>query len=183
MSFLPLSSSPSASWLLRQASGGTERLPGTPIPTTEAARASDEARCPTTLPTPEKRSPWNLEDSGRLSGNGGGLWNGRTRGLGPEGRAAAVIQVDEVEEPAPKSKASVKQATKIKADEPAPAGDELAAEEAAESEVAAVEEVEAEAVEEAAAADDEAAAQTTVAKKKVAKKKVAKKKVVKKKAE
>jgi small subunit ribosomal protein S2 len=102
-----------------------------------------------------------------------------------EGRAAAVIQVDEVEEPAPKTKASVKQATKTKADEPepAPADDELAAEEAVETEEAAVEEAETEGVEEATAADDEPAAQTKVAKKKVAKKKVAKKKVVKKKAE
>jgi len=87
-----------------------------------------------------------------------------------EGRASAVIQVEEREEPAPKSKVSVKKAAVKKAAEAeeAPAAEE----QVAEAETAA------EAKEEA----DEVS-ETTAAVKKVAKKKTAKKKVATKEAE
>jgi small subunit ribosomal protein S2 len=122
-----------------------------------------------------------------------------------EGRATAVIQPEEMEEPAPKKKVSIKKAAEKKetrADtaavaEETPATEEATAEapavEEAEAEAPAVEEAEAEeasaeavveeAVEEVAAVPKKKVAKKKVAKKKVAKKKVAKKKAEKKKAE
>jgi small subunit ribosomal protein S2 len=104
-----------------------------------------------------------------------------------EGRASAVIQPEEVEEPAPKKKVSIKKApvkkTAAKKAEPvaeaeaeaAPETGTLEAEAEAEAEVE-VEPVTDEATEEVAAAPKKKAAKKKVAKKKVAKKKVAKKK-------
>ena len=117
-----------------------------------------------------------------------------------EGRASAVIQPEEVEEPAPKKKVSIKKApvkkTAAKKAEPvaeaeaeaeaevAPETGTLEAEAEAEVEVEVVAEpVTDEATEEVAAAPIKKAAKKKVAKKKVAKKKVAKKKAVKKAAE
>jgi small subunit ribosomal protein S2 len=108
-----------------------------------------------------------------------------------EGRAAAVIQAEDVEEPAPKSKVSVKQAPAKKAvqAEKAPVAEETAP--VAEEEAPAVEETTTEAAADTEAAAEtvaapveevSAASETTTAIKKVAKKKVAKKKVAKKKA-
>jgi len=113
-----------------------------------------------------------------------------------EGRASAVIQPEEIEEPAPKKKVSIKKAPvkkQAKAEatpvaEEAPATEETPAAEEVEAEAPAVKETEAEeasaeaAVEEAAE-EVAAAPKKKAAKKKVAKKKVAKKKVAKKKAE
>ena len=104
-----------------------------------------------------------------------------------EGRASAVIQAEEVEEPAPKSKVSVKQATAKKvekapvAEEAAPVTEEEATVAEADSETAA--EADAAPADEVAAASETKAATKKVAKKKAAKKKVAKKKVAKKDAE
>jgi small subunit ribosomal protein S2 len=112
-----------------------------------------------------------------------------------EGRATAVIQPEEMEEPAPKKKVSIKKAAEKKetrADtaavaEETPATEEATAEapavEEAEAEEASAEAVVEEAVEEVAAVPKKKVAQKKVAKKKVAKKKVAKKKAEKKKAE
>jgi small subunit ribosomal protein S2 len=112
-----------------------------------------------------------------------------------EGRATAVIQPEEMEEPAPKKKVSIKKAAEKKetrADtaavaEETPATEEATAEapavEEAEAEEASAEAVVEEAVEEVAAAPKKKVAKKKVAKKKVAKKKVAKKKAEKKKAE
>ena len=115
-----------------------------------------------------------------------------------EGRATAVIQPEEIEEPAPKKKVSIKKAPvkkQAKAEaapvaEEAPATEETPAAEEVEAEAPAVKETEAEAEEDSAEAAVEEAAEEVaaapkkkVAKKKVAKKKVAKKKVAKKKAE
>ena len=120
-----------------------------------------------------------------------------------EGRATAVIQPEEMEEPAPrkpapKKKVSIKKAPvtkEVKAEEtpvaeeaPAPEEAHAATEVVAEAETPAVKEAETEetsaetAVEEAAE-EVAAAPKKKAAKKKVAKKKVAKKKVAKKKAE
>ncbi|MBT8130514.1 MAG: 30S ribosomal protein S2 [Gammaproteobacteria bacterium] len=119
-----------------------------------------------------------------------------------EGRASAVIQPEEVEEPAPKKKVSIKKAPVKKAAakkekpvaeteaETAPETVPLEAEAEVEAEVEAEAEAEAqsepvteETAEEVAAAPKKKAAKKKVAKKKVAKKKVAKKKAVKKAAE
>jgi small subunit ribosomal protein S2 len=112
-----------------------------------------------------------------------------------EGRATAVIQPEEMEEPAPKKKVSIKKAAEKKetrADtaavaEETPATEEATAEapavEEAEAEEASAEAVVEEAVEEVAAVPKKKVAKKKVAKKKVAKKKVAKKKAEKKKAE
>ena len=115
-----------------------------------------------------------------------------------EGRATAVIQPEEMEEPAPRKKVSIKKAPvkkEAKAEatpvaEEAPATEEAPAAEKVEAEAPAVKEAEAEAEEtseetavEAAAEEVAAAPKKKAAKKKVAKKKVAKKKVAKKKAE
>ena len=118
-----------------------------------------------------------------------------------EGRATAVIQPEEMEEPAPrkaapKKKVSIKKAPVKKEVEATPVAEEAAASEEtlaakeveAEAETPAVKEAETEetsaetAVEEAAE-EVAAAPKKKAAKKKVAKKKVAKKKVAKKKAE
>lgn len=104
-----------------------------------------------------------------------------------EGRATAVIQPEEIEEPAPKKKVSIKKApVKKETKAEAPVVEEVEAEAPAVEEVEAEEETGVEAVVEEAVEEvsDEvaAAANTKVAKKKVAKKKVAKKKVAKKKA-
>jgi small subunit ribosomal protein S2 len=113
-----------------------------------------------------------------------------------EGRATAVIQPEEIEEPAPRKKVSIKKAPvkkQAKAEaapvaEEAPATEETPAAEKVEAEAPAVKETEAEetsaeaAVEEAAE-EVAAAPKKKAVKKKVAKKKVAKKKVAKKKAE
>jgi len=104
-----------------------------------------------------------------------------------EGRATAVIQPEEIEEPAPKKKVSIKKApVKKETKAEAPVVEEAEAEAPAVEEVEAEEETGVEAVVEEAVEEvsDEvaAAADTKVAKKKVAKKKVAKKKVAKKKA-
>jgi len=104
-----------------------------------------------------------------------------------EGRATAVIQPEEIEEPAPKKKVSIKKApVKKETKAEAPVVEEVEAEAPAVEEVEAEEETGVEAVVEEAVEEvsDEvaAAADTKVAKKKVAKKKVAKKKVAKKKA-
>jgi small subunit ribosomal protein S2 len=104
-----------------------------------------------------------------------------------EGRATAVIQPEEIEEPAPKKKVSIKKApVKKETKAEAPVVEEAEAEAPAVEEVEAEEETGVEAVVEEAVEEvsDEvaAAANTKVAKKKVAKKKVAKKKVAKKKA-
>jgi small subunit ribosomal protein S2 len=91
-----------------------------------------------------------------------------------EGRASAVIQAEEVEEPAAKKKVSIKKAAVKKAAkaEEAPVAEEVVAEaESAETE---------EQAEEVAAAPKKKVAKKKVAKKKVAKKKVAKKKAAKK---
>jgi len=106
-----------------------------------------------------------------------------------EGRAAAVIQAEDVEEPAPKSKVSVKQAPAKKpvAVEEAPVAEETAAEAetltAEEAASGAEADTEAAAETEVAAAPETKAATKKVAKKKAAKKKVAKKKVATKTAE
>jgi small subunit ribosomal protein S2 len=114
-----------------------------------------------------------------------------------EGRASAVIQAEDIEEPAPKSKVSVKQASAKKAvkAEKAPVAEEAvpeaevetpAAEDAAtvaEAETGAAAEPEVAPVEEVAEASEANAAKKKVAKKKAAKKKVAKKKVATKAAE
>jgi small subunit ribosomal protein S2 len=95
-----------------------------------------------------------------------------------EGRATAVIQPEEMEEPAPKKKVSIKKApvkseAKAVAEEAAEEGEaEAPAVEEAAAEVVAEEAVE-EASEEVAAAPKKKAAKKKVAKKKVAKKKVA----------
>ena len=104
-----------------------------------------------------------------------------------EGRATAVIQPEEIEEPAPKKKVSIKKApVKKETKAEAPVVEEVEAEAPAVEEVEAEEETGVVAVVEEAVEEvsDEvaAAANTKVAKKKVAKKKVAKKKVAKKKA-
>ena len=111
-----------------------------------------------------------------------------------EGRASAVIQPEEVEEPAPKKKVSIKKAPVKKAaakkaepvaeaeaeTEPETAPLEAEAEAGVETQAEpAIEET----AEEVAAAPKKKAAKKKVAKKKVAKKKVAKKKAVKKAAE
>jgi len=100
-----------------------------------------------------------------------------------EGRATAVIQPEEIEEPAPKKKVSIKKAP---AKKEAKADMESVAEEAPAAKEEAEEETGAEAVVEEAAEEVSnevaAAAKKKVANKKVAKKKVAKKKVAKKKA-
>ena len=94
-----------------------------------------------------------------------------------EGRATAVIQPEEIEEPAPKKKVSIKKApVKKETKAEAPVVEEVEAEEETGVEAVVEEAVEEVSDEVAAAAD------TKVAKKKVAKKKVAKKKVAKKKA-
>ena len=111
-----------------------------------------------------------------------------------EGRATAVIQPEEMEEPAPKKKVSIKKAPvkKEAKAEAAPVEEEAPAAEEGEAEAPAV--IEAEAGETSAEAVVEEAAEETAeevaaatkkkaAKKKVAKKKVAKKKVAKKTAE
>jgi len=127
-----------------------------------------------------------------------------------EGRATAVIQPEEIEEPAPKKKVSIKKAPvkKEAKAESTPVADKAPAAKDIEAEAPAVEEVEVEeeasaeavveeavveeavvedtveeAVEEVAAAPKKKVAKKKVAKKKVAKKKVAKKKAVKKAAE
>jgi small subunit ribosomal protein S2 len=113
-----------------------------------------------------------------------------------EGRATAVIQPEEMEEPAPRKKVSIKKAPvkkEAKAEatpvaEEAPATEEAPAAEKVEAEAPAVKEAEAEETSEetaveAAAEEVAAAPKKKAAKKKVAKKKVAKKKVAKKKAE
>ena len=106
-----------------------------------------------------------------------------------EGRAAAVIQAEDVEEPAPKSKVSVKQAPAKKpvAVEEAPVAEETAAEAetltAEEAASGAEADTEAAAETEVAEAPETKAATKKVAKKKAAKKKVAKKKVATKTAE
>jgi small subunit ribosomal protein S2 len=109
-----------------------------------------------------------------------------------EGRATAVIQPEEIEEPAPKQKVSIKKAPvkkEIKAETQstdeeaeAPAVEEVEAEEAASAE-AVVEEAAEEVSGEVSAAATKKVAKKKVAKKKVAKKKVAKKKVAKKAAD
>ena len=119
-----------------------------------------------------------------------------------EGRASAVIQPEEIEEPAPKKKVPIKKAPVKKqakaeatpvaeeapAAEEAPVAEETPAAEKVEAEAPAVKETEAEetsaeaAVEEAAE-EVAAAPKKKAVKKKVAKKKVAKKKVAKKEAE
>ena len=94
-----------------------------------------------------------------------------------EGRATAVIQPEEIEEPAPKKKVSIKKApVKKETKAEAPVVEEVEAEEETGVEAVVEEAVEEVSDEVAAAAD------TKVAKKKVAKKKVAKKKAAKKKA-
>mgnify|MGYP001814845107 CR=1 FL=1 len=107
-----------------------------------------------------------------------------------EGRATAVIQPEEIEEPAPRKKVSIKKAPvkkEVKA-ETTPVAEEPPSAEEVEAEAPAVKQAEAEgssaeaAVEEAAE-EVAAAPKKKAAKKKVAKKKVAKKKVAKKKAE
>ena len=115
-----------------------------------------------------------------------------------EGRASAVIQPEEVEEPAPKKKVSIKKApvkkTAAKRAEPVAEAEAEAEPEtatpAAEAEAEPVTEepvteetVTEETAKEVAAAPKKKAAKKKVAKKKVAKKKVAKKKAVKKAAE
>jgi small subunit ribosomal protein S2 len=99
-----------------------------------------------------------------------------------EGRATAVIQPEEIEEPAPKKKVPVKKApVKKKAEaETVPVAEEApSADEAAEvSAEAVVEESAEEAVENVAAAPKKKAAKKKVAKKKAAKKKAAKKATV-----
>lgn len=120
-----------------------------------------------------------------------------------EGRASAVIQPEEVKEPAPKKKVSIKKAPvkKTAAKKEAPVAEKAPADEVVETKAEAEAEVkkeeveveaeaEAEAITEApaeeavkkAAAPKKKAAKKKVAKKKVAKKKVAKKKAVKKSA-
>ena len=109
-----------------------------------------------------------------------------------EGRASAVIQAEDIEEPAPKSKVSVKQAPakKVVKAEKAPVAEEAAPEAevetpAAEEAATVAEAVTGAAVEPEVAPVDEVAAtaeaEAKAAKKKVAKKKAAKKKVAKKK--
>ena len=110
-----------------------------------------------------------------------------------EGRASAVIQPEEVEEPAPKKKVSIKKApvkkTAAKRAEPVAEAEAEAEPETAtpaaeaEAEPVTEETVTEETAKEVAAAPKKKAAKKKVAKKKVAKKKVAKKKAVKKAAE
>ena len=120
-----------------------------------------------------------------------------------EGRASAVIQPEEIEEPAPKKKVSIKKApvkkaaksekpapaekveteTEIEAEPQAEAAVEPAAEEAVEEKAEAVAEAveEPAVIEEAPEAAEEAKKEAAAPKKKAAKKKVAKKKAAKKK--
>lgn len=109
-----------------------------------------------------------------------------------EGRASAVIQPEEAEEPAPKKKVSVKKAPVKKAAakkaepdteaETAPVTETPEVEAAAEVQAEAETETETEPETEQTAEEMSAAPKKKTAKKKVAKKKVAKKKVAKKKA-